>query len=890
MTGIFRALKSLFYRRRLEQDLRDEMESHLRMDTLERIAAGEPPADAQRNARRDFGVALRYAENVRDGWGITGIDRLMQDVRYALRQLRRNAGFTIAAILTLGLGIGANTAVFSIVNTILLKPLPYNNSDRLVRIVENIPASESFSGTPLRTIGMSPSAFMEWRSKTKTLSAMAMERQLSMTVTGREPVRLSGLEVSPALFSMLDVTPMLGRTFEQTEENSGSDKVVILSHGVWANRFGADTNVLGRSITLDDKDYTIVGVMPREFSYPDAQTGFWTPLALPLPNVLGLPVIARLKDDVPTAAAAAEAVNIAREFRGESAADPQPQGPPRIELMSVKDELVQPVRQPLLVFVIAVTLVLLVACVNVANLFLARTTTRRREIALRMALGAARTRVLRQLVTESFILAFLGGLIGIGLAFAGSRVFVAVGQNLARADLKRFELAGNAIPRLNEVTIDASVLLLALAVTALTGLLFGIIPALQIHGRNPIQFMNSNVGFAFKVPLQFIRSVMVIGQIGLTMVLLLAAGLLIKSFVNLANTEVGYDPANVLTFKIPQPQLEYPRDRARQFQQNAFAEEVTRRIGSLNGVEAAAFTNELPMVRTFFVWLGRDIPQSKKEGRLAVISRDYFRTMRVPVISGRGFTADDWHQRPVYVINKTAAREYFAGVDPIGKTTSGSGFPPGEIVGIVDDIRQSGLEAGPVPQLFMLPDHMDAVWGQGYYFTVRTTNDVSVMVPAIRSIVRDLDPKAIVDNIATMDQIVANSITTPRSYAVLLGTFSAAALMLALMGLYGLVAYLVRQRTQEFAVRVALGAQHHHILVLVLKQGIALNVAGVAVGIAGGVLLTRYLQNMLFGVSTLDLSTFVGVSVLFIVVATVAAYIPARHALHTDPLTTLRFE
>jgi predicted permease len=895
MNRIFRTLKSLFYRRRHEQDLRDEIESHLKMDTLERVSAGESVAESSHNARRDFGSTLRYAEDVRDSWGITGIDRLMQDVRYALRQLQRNAAFTGAAILTLGLGIGANTAIFSIVNTIILKPLPYKDSDRLVRIVENIPAVESSSGTLERTIGMSPSAFMEWRSKTKTFSAMAMEKQVSMTLIGREPVRIFGLQVSPALFSMLATQPMLGRTFAQNEEAAGSANVVILSHTAWVNHFGADMNLLGRTITLDDANYTVVGVMPREFSYPDAQTSFWTPLALPLPHVLGLPVIARLKDNVPLAAAVEEATNIARELRGESAANPEPegppQGPPRIQLTSVKDELVQPIRLPFLVFVVAVTLVLLVACVNVANLFLARAATRRREIALRMALGAARTRVLRQLVTESLILAFLGGLTGIGLAFAGSRLFVALGQGLARTDLKRFELAGNAIPRLNEVTVDLPVLLFALALTVSTGLLFGIIPAFQIRGRSPILLVNSNGGFASNGTFRFARSVMVIGQIGLTMVLLLSAGLLIKSFAKLAGTNLGIDAVNVLTFKIPQPQLDYPRDRAKQNQQNEFADEVVRRIASLDGVQAAAFTEKLPMAQGFFVWIGREADRTKREGRIDLVSNDYFRVMGIQVIAGRGFNEDDHgNQRPDYLINRTAAREYFAQSDPIGKTISGAGFPSGEIIGVVEDVRQAGLDTDPVPQLFMRPSDIDAVWGGGYYFVVRTTKSPAAIVPVIRSIVRDLDSKRIVDSVAMMSQIISNSITTPRSYAVLLGTFSAAALMLALIGLYGLLTYFVRQRTQEIGVRIALGAQKRQILLLVLKQGIALNVTGIVLGIVGGLALTRYLQKMLFGVSTLDVGTFVGVSMLFMLVAIAAAYIAARQAATTDPLATLRFE
>ncbi len=806
--------------------------------------------------------------------------------------MKRNPGFVVVAILTLGLGIGANTAVFSIINAIVLRPLPYKNSDRLVRIVENIPAAESFTGGPQRTTSMSPDSFMEWRTRTKTLSGMAMEMQISATLIGREAVRLSGQRVSPALFPMLEVQPALGRVFESSEEKPGSDKVVILSHRVWQKYFGTDPQILGKAVTLDDAAYTVVGVMPRDFSYPDTQTEFWTPLALPVPHILGLQVIARLKDDVSIAAAAEEASAIGRYMRGDPPDASPGSGPPRIQLMSVKDELVAPIRLPFLVFVVAVTFVLLVACINVANLFLARGTTRNREIAIRLALGAGRARVLRQLLTENFILAFLGGAIGVVLAFAGSRLFIALGQSLARMDLMRFELAGNAIPRLSEVTIDSSVLLFTLGLTVITGIFFGLIPAMQIVKVTAIHAATLHLAAWSSVRFRFLRTAMVIGQISLTMVLLLGAGLLIKSFVKLAKTNLGYDPSNVLTFKIPQPQLNYPQDELKQIRQNAFAEEVVSRIASMPDIQAAAFTNELPMVQGYFSWLTREAaPTRRTDGRIAAISRDYFRVMGMRMIAGRGFNADDrGNPQAVYVVNRTAVKEYFSGVSPIGKMVSGAGFPRGEIVGIVDDARQSGLDAEPVPQLFMDPEHMEAVWGEGYYFVVRTTRDAATLVPAIRGIVHDLGPNLVVDNIATMNQIVSNSITTPRSYAVLLGTFSAAALVLAMVGLYGLLSYFVTQRTREIGIRAALGAEARDVITLVLKQGLAMSFAGVTLGLAGAVALTRYLQRMLFGVTALDPATFVTVSAVFLVMAVVASYMPARRATKIDPLVALRHD
>ncbi len=813
---------------------------------------------------------------------------LVQDVRYAWRQMLANLGFTIVAIVTLGLGIGANTTIFSIVDSILLKPLPYRNSDRLVRVIENIPAEESFSGGPERTTRMNPGVYTEWRTRSTTLSGMSMERSLSMTLSGSETARLTGLETSPALFSMLETQPILGRAFLVEEETAGSDNVVILSYGAWQRYFGGDSFVVGKRLTLDAATYTVVGVMPRGFSYPNAQTDLWKPLPFPLGSqIFGLPVIARLRDGVSIEAAEAEANSISRVLRGESPSELQPPGGvPRIQLVSVKDELVAPIRAPLLVFVVAVGLVLLVACVNVANLFLARAATRGREVRIRMALGASRARVLQQALTENMLFAVLGGALGVGLAAIGGRLFVALGQGLARSALSRFDTVGNAVPRLNEISVDVNVLLFTCGATIATGLLFGLIPAIQM-----CRMTAARTG----ISLRSLRTTMVIAQVALSLVLLVGAGLLIRSFINLTSTDLGYNPHNVLTFNIPQPPLSLGDD-AKQRQRTEFEQEVLRRIQAIPNVEAVGYTNALPMVQLTMPIQVQ--PQNSATGSFRAsaytVTRDYFRAMGMSVATGRGFTDEDRvNTQPAYVVNQAFARAYAQGRSPLGPYTLMRFMPAGEIVGVVNDAHQLGIDIETEPVVFMAPEHTPGVIGVaegGVYFAVRTQGDPMAIVQDVRSIVRNLDAELVIDNVARMDQLVSNSITMPRTYAALLSTFAILALALAMSGLYGVQAYWVAQRRQEIGIRIALGARQSQVLLPLLRQGLGLGIVGMVLGVAGSVVLTQFLANMLFGITALDITTYAVVCAVFLGVIAAASYIPARQAARIDPLSALRYE
>jgi predicted permease len=922
-------IKGLFRRGQLEQATDDELRFHLEARADDLMARRQlSRIEAIRQSRLEFGGVEKYREKVREARGFRALDDFVTDARHALRQFRRSPTFAAVAVATLALGIGANTTIFSLVNAILIRPLPYKDSGRIVQIVQNIPGTESRSGAPERTSSMNPEEFQWWRMRTTTLSHLAMRMPTSATLTIRdEAVRLRGTRLSPAMFPMLGVRPILGRWFEPEEEKPGSDRVMILGYGAWQTYFEADPKIVGRAVMLDGTAYSVVGVMPRGFVLPgimDSQSTFWTPLALTAGQtgqILGLPVIARLKDGVSVEVAATEADTIGRELRGDPPAEPRistsltprsetrggdpRSGPPRIEIVPVKDELVAPIRSALFVFVVAVGLVLLIACVNVANLFLARATSRQKEITIGLALGAGRSRILRQLLTESLTLALIGGAAGCALAVAGIQFVKAFGQGLARLDLAQLGDAGNTIPRLDEVSIDLSVLLYSLGITVVMGVLFGLSPALLLRRIDLSQSARSGAVSAFGRGLRSARTVLVVNQIALTMVLLLGAGLLIRSFVKLTRVELGYDPANVLTFQIAQTQL--PQEdfanggmlAVQRFQarQAAFADEVVTRLQSVPGVQSAAFTTALPMVN-LRVGLGlRTTPTAQSKviprGNALAVSRDYLRVMGIRVIAGRGFNESDRVGPRTLLVNRALAREYFGEASPIGKSLYLWGDPTSrEIVGVVDDMREFSLYADPEPQLLIDAEQggMTPVGQGGLYFALRTTRDAGSVVPQIRAIVRQVDRTVAIGNIAAMDQIVANSITQPRMYAVVPGIFAAIAVALAAIGLYGVMAYAVAQRTKEIGIRMALGAQRRQVLTLILKQGLVVTFLGMIVGLAGGVAVTRYLEKMLFGLTPLDPATFLIVPALFTVVALIACYLPGRYATKVNPLVALRYE
>jgi putative ABC transport system permease protein len=806
------------------------------------------------------------------------MDTLRQDLLYAVRRLRQAPGFSLVAIATLALGIGANSAIFSVVNAVLLKPLPFEEPGRLVRL------SQTWEG---RTTGIySPQNFLDVVASARDFESLAAIDGGGVTLTGRgAPARLEGAEVSTRFFDVLRVRPVLGRGFADGENEPGRNKVAILGHRLWRERFGGDPTAVGQTIQLNREPYQVVGVAPAGFSYPEGAE-LWTPMAYDAVfrtksrGAWYLGVIGRLKPGVSVAHAREEvsaiAARLAREYPD---ADEGVGG----TVSSLHEAMVGDARPALLVLLGAVGLVLLIACVNVANLLLARVAARETELAVRTALGAGRGRLLRQLLTESVLLALLGGAAGVLLA--GFFLDALLG------------LQPQGVPRLGEVRVDRAVLGFAAGLSIATGLLFGAFPALQMTRRAPAQGLREGSRGILTGRGQRLRGGLVVGQMALAMMLLAGAGLLMRSFSQLRRVDPGFRPESALTFRISLPDSAYKEEP----KVAAFFEELLARLAAVPGVRSVGAVQGLPLsgsrFQLSFEVKGRPpLPPAKQPSmEVRVASPDYFRAIGIPLVRGRGFQRGDTaSSRQVVVISEAAVRRFFPGEDPLGQWITigwgrGEGQPKagGEVVGIVGDVKERGLAEENPPEIY-LPHAQLPI--QSMDVMLRATVTPRSLAPAVTGVVRSLDPELPIARLATLDEIVARSISEPRFYMVLLGTFAGTALFLAALGIFGVMSYAVVQRSREIGIRVALGADPKQVLGMVLGHASLLAVGGVGLGLTGALSLSRAMGSLLFELSPTDPTTLAGVAVLLLAVALLASYLPARRATRVDPLIALRSE
>ena len=804
----------------------------------------------------------------------------LHDLRYALRMLLKNPGFTIVAVIALALGIGANTAIFSVVNTVLLRPLPYRDPERLVMVWEDA----SKHGYPRDTPAVAN--YVDWRDQNQVFESMAAIADESFNLTGAgDPERLEGRSVSANLFPMLGVDPQIGRVFSAAEDQPGAQRVVLLSYGLWQRRFGGDPSIVGKPLTLNGESYVVIGVMPARFQFPSSDDQAWVPIAFTQEQAANrrrhyLQVIAKLKPGVTLQQAQTEMTTIATRLEQQY---PQSNSDLGAAVTSLHEHLVGDIKPALLILLGAVGLVLLIACANVANLLLARAAVRQKEIAVRVALGARRLRLVRQFLTESVLLSTVGGVIGLVIAYAGLfllRSFIP--ENISQA---------------REISIDLKVLGFTVFVSVATGIIFGLAPAIQAVRFNQSETLKEGgrdaaTGGSGKR----LRSVLVVAEVAISLVLLIGAGLLINSFLRLRNVDPGFRADNLLTMKIVLPEPKYTEFERR----SAFYTDLIQRVQSLAGVRSAAVTTNLPLYRqgnSIAIRIeGRPEPTPGQELIVVtrIISPGYFDTMSIPLLSGRNFTDQDSEtaRNGSVVISETMARRFWPNEDPVGKRIAAGRVTSDEdwiqVIGIVKDVRQFELTAEPRPQMYM--SYRQAGFFEPRDLVVKTDVDPASMAGTVRKTVWEIDKDQPVSNIQTMDQIFADSIARQRFSMLLLAIFAAVALVLAGVGIYGVMSYSVAQRTHEIGIRMALGAQTGAVLKLAVGYGMKLVIAGIAIGLIAAFALTRLMSTLLFGVTATDPATFTLISLLLVAVAAIASYVPARRATKVDPIIALRYE
>ncbi len=884
-----------FFWQRKQRDLNEEVATHLRMSAQDRVARGENPASAAQSARREMGNATLIREATRDQWGFRWLETLLQDIRFAFRMLRKSPGFTAVAVLTLALGIGANTAIFTIVDAILLRPLPFDNPSQLVILHEGAPKI----GYP--KMEFSPPDLTVFSREQKSFSALGVYQDEHLDISGRgEPERILAARVSASLFPMLGVQPAIGRTFSAQEDAPGHN-VAILSYGLWQRHFGGVSNVIGQTIELNRQPYTIIGIMPRSFAFPlpgpelnSSPADLFVPMAF-TPSELQdwggsyfCSVVGRLRSGVTLDQARGELASLAN-----SVADNYPaaianafQHSLTITPIPFHTEVVGSVRTLLLVLMMAVAFVLVIACANVATLLLSRAASRQKEIAIRIALGATRIRLARQMFTESLFLALAGGALGILLAIWSKSLIL--------------DLVPPNIPLPHQIPLNAGMLAFALGISILAAILFGLAPALQSSGvAQQTPFQDGGRSGTSTRPRYRLQGIFVAAEFALALVLLVGAGLLVRSFAKLLDTNPGFRPDHLLTLTVPVPHEAYPHG-AQVFD---FYKKLLERASSLPGVKSAALSNDLPLNGHEAVSItieGRknaaaDTPQAIIQ---SWVLGNYFETMCVPLLQGRWFTPEDQlGSEPVAVVDLFMAQEYWPH-GAIGKRIRWAHQSWDTIIGVVGNVKEGPLSSVLRPHVYrpyaqipfpFLENDPFGDW-HALNLTLRTQMDPLSLSSSIVAQVHALDPDLAVANIRTMIQIVSSSFAAPAFNTVLLGALAALALFLAAIGIYGVLAYVVTQQTHDIGIRMALGAKPRDIFALVIGRGVRLEAIGSAIGLAAAFVLMRLMKSLLYGISAIDPLTFIGVVIVLILVALLAIYIPARRAMRVDPMVALRYE
>jgi putative ABC transport system permease protein len=804
------------------------------------------------------------------------ISTLVQDIRYGIRMLVKAPGFTVVAIIALALGIGANSAIFSLVNAVLLRDLPYKTPDSLLMVWEN----DTQEGNPRNAVA--PANLIDFRARNEVFDRLEFYTQPSgITLTDdSEPERVEIAGVSAGLLSVLGTEPMLGRNFLPEEEVPGANRVVIITHGLWQRRFGSDPNFIGNTLKLDGLAFSVVGVLRPDFVLPE-EVQVLSPKPITPKDAVNreqhyLRVIGRLKSGASLAQANANMASIAGQLEQQYPESNTGRG---ATLITVKEQFVGDIRVALIVLFGAVAFVLLIACTNVANLLLARGAARQKEMAIRMALGASRGRVIRQLLAESILLSILGGGVGLLVAVWGSSLFLSLGPA--------------SLVRVGRIGIDPLVLVFTLTLSLLTGVVFGLLPAFQVSKPNLNEVLKeAGRGSTEGLRLNRLGRFLVISELGLSVALLVGAGLMVKSFVRLQEINPGFDSNNILTLQISLPSTRYREPQ----QVSGFYRQLTERVEALPGVKLAGVVSRLPLAgdraTTSLIIEGR--PQSVgelSEAHYRVITPSYFRVLGIPLLRGREFTEQDSQSTPaVVMINQNLARTYWPDENPVGKrvrTSPNSDSPWYSIVGVVGDARNFGLDAEARHEIYASYLQDPSARAR---LVIRTASDPERLVGAVRGEVQAIDKDLAISQVSTMETLIANSVSQRRLNILLLSIFAGVALILASIGIYGVISYSVSQRTHEMGIRLALGARPLDIIKLIVTQGAKLAIIGVAIGLAVAFALTRVLVSLLYGVSATDPVIFLAMSGLLVAVALLACYIPARRAAKVDPMVALRFE